>query len=193
MAPPDESVSEPDVHAAKVKRGRTFCLIPEFSVPRLKDSKAAAVADDTTRSLAMNEWVWDVSKTETMHPFWGVKRLTSDQLEKEVSEQLKKGGTEPISRFNCELKMTTLNAVNIVVINASSLNQSRMFEIPFLTNFVPVKKGEELILEIHTKKKRKKNRETHMAPCFNSRREERTRSHCKVREAQTEQDLSRGR
>ena len=74
----------------KVIREQTLFVLPEFKAPSEKETKApsekettAAVAGSIplgTESKPHIEWIWGAGVAETMHPFWAVRRLTTEQL-----------------------------------------------------------------------------------------------------------------
>jgi hypothetical protein len=100
------------------------------------------------------EWKWSHDRlAETMNPFWGVRRLTTQQLTAH-NERLKKIG-EPSIRFNCELIMETISATVVGSCAERPINNTRILEVPFLTNKFSLKKKEELVLELVLKKKTK--------------------------------------
>ena len=83
-----------------------------------------------------------------MHPFWAVRRLTWAQLERE-QRTTQMGKLRP--RFNCELTEQALNVVCIAPMEGKACNRTRIFEVPFLTNTMPLEDGEGLIMEIEEK------------------------------------------
>ena len=87
-----------------------------------------------------------------MHPFRAVRRMTRKQLAREVAlaaEGKYHGTMRP--RFNCETEAITLSCVTIGVVRSETVNTTRVFEVPFLTNTVDLEEGEELILEVGKK------------------------------------------
>jgi hypothetical protein len=58
-----------------------------------------------------------------------------------------------IPRFNCELVIRSISLVCVGAMEGHSLNRTRIFEVPFLTNSEEVMQGEELILEILEQRK----------------------------------------
>ena len=111
-------------------RERELCVIPEFKAPYKKET-TTAVAD------ASPEWIWSETNAETMNPFWAVRRLTEKQLQAEVASV-----TEGIApRFNCEFVHTEMSLVSIAKIGGKAHNHLRMFQVPFLTNSLPLLKG----------------------------------------------------
>ena len=144
-----------------MQRATTLFAVPEFHPPRRKETtgdtaavestaaaESAAVAENT--ALA-EQWHWGEAGAETMHPFWAVRRLTQNQLDvcntKVKPDQLRR-------RFNCELELKSQSVVCLSVGSTSNTNcnRTRLIEVPFMTNSVPLEEGEELILRIEEKK-----------------------------------------
>ena len=133
-------------------RERTsFFVNPEFKGPT-KNKADAAVAEADGESQP--DWVWGPPGTETMHPFWAVRRMNAKQLAKEaVDAKL----TKMKPRFNCGLVTLTVTNVTVGVVKGSDLrgdtaiNSTKCCEVPFLTNTQDLEEGEELILEVQEK------------------------------------------
>jgi hypothetical protein len=158
-----------EAEKSTTQRTKTLWLTPEFQAPRRNDVKPAvapAVADgvdggpavaeggDATTAVAvMDDWVWNEHGDDTMHPFWAVRRMTEKMLIQEKAELEAKplGHGLQIPRFNCEIHMMTLSQTNMGLADKKLMNQTRLFEAPFLTNTTPLEKGEELILKITEK------------------------------------------
>jgi hypothetical protein len=96
------------------------------------------------------EWIWNQNGEDTMHPFWAVRRLTAQQL---ARAKLEVQPGRSIPRFNCELVIRSISSVCVGAMDGHSLNRTRIFEVPFLTNSEEVMQGEELILEILEQRK----------------------------------------
>ena len=88
-----------------------------------------------------------------MHPFWAVRRMTAKQMAT-ASSETKPGQLPP--RFNCNLQMQQLSQVSLAIMRGSSVNRTRSFEVPFLTNSKDLEEGEELILQVYEKTKEDK-------------------------------------
>ena len=99
-------------------------------------------------------WAWGLPGDQTMHPFWAVRRMTQKQLSREIALGQKQ------LRFNCRMEVQNLSCVSIGVVKSQSLNTTRLFEIPFMTNAENLEKGEELIMEVSEKKKETKGKRT---------------------------------
>ena len=97
-------------------------------------------------------WVWKWTGNETMHPFWAVRRLSSQQLLKETTPKI------PLS-FNCELRASQFCVTTIGTLVDSPVAMSSMVQVPILTNTVRLSAGDELLLEVVLAKKSEKKRE----------------------------------
>ena len=67
-----------------------FLLNPEFKAPA-----STAVAAVPGGDSAEREWIYSRDQSETMHPFWAVRRITDTALQQEkdqVTMQMKKTG-----------------------------------------------------------------------------------------------------
>ena len=158
-------------------RTTTYWLNPEFTTPTpiqgtpisytspshaaTPDSGSVPVAAVTVPVAAVavpdaavaDEWTW-TGRDETMNPFWAVRRMTKDAMEKAVKAT--PAGTTP-PRFNCALEKQQVSCVtNGVVKSSQAVNTTRVYDVPFLVNFIDVTEGEELILEVNAKKVVKK-------------------------------------
>ena len=89
-----------------------------------------------------------------MHPFWVVRRMTQKQLSREIALGQKQ------LRFNCRMEVQTLSCVTVGVVKSQSLNTTRMYEVPFLTNAEDLDEGEELIMEVSEKKTENRGKRT---------------------------------
>ena len=70
-------MNSPEGH---ILRFRDFKISPEFKIPtKASSGSKPAVADE-------DGWIFDDGTPDTMHPFWAVRRLTPQQLEKERNE-----------------------------------------------------------------------------------------------------------
>ena len=117
----------------------------------------AAVAADvkgTEEANTDDAWAWGLPGDQTMHPFWAVRRMTQKQLSREIALGQKQ------LRFNCRMEVQNLSCVSIGVVKSQSLNTTRLFEIPFMTNAENLEKGEELIMEVSEKKTEDRGKRT---------------------------------
>ena len=107
-------------------------LLPEFKFPKQQDVE---------RDL----WAWNEGGEDTMHPFWAVRRMTAQQM---ARAKVEVAAGKPPPRFNCELVVRSISLVCVGAMEGHSLNRTRIFEVPFLTNIQEMMQGEELILEV---------------------------------------------
>ena len=141
-----------------------FVVLPEFKAPLQHNGRAARVpstpqpskedptaGEDSSASPGEIVWVWGEGRAETMHPFWAVRRLTPQQLDKEVEACIKRNKIAVaevqaiMPSFNCELEDHTHSSVNIATVGLCVLC-TRTIKVPYLTNSKALAKGEELIL-----------------------------------------------
>ena len=88
-------------------RELTFSVLPEWKMPENKNGNAA-VAD-----AAVAEWKWSASVT--LNPFWAVRRMTYEQLERERAKPLA-AYVKFRPRFNCILKNIACSSTIIAAI-----------------------------------------------------------------------------
>ena len=91
------------------------------------------------------EWKW--ASSVTMHPFWAIRRLSQDQL----NAKTKDGPPASPEAFNCELTERQFSVCNVGRFGGGSLSLTVFVEIQLMTNFVEIKRGQELLFEV-TKK-----------------------------------------
>jgi hypothetical protein len=103
-----------------------------------------------------HQWIWGLGSAETMHPFWAVRRLSHYQMLKEVA-LLKEKATDDklLPRFNCKLIGERLTQCSLGVLESKMPTCTRIFDVPFITNICALREGEELIMEVGCRKKKK--------------------------------------
>ena len=108
-----------------------------------------AVADGEAKLAP--EWVWNQGGDDVLHPFWFVRRFTAQQLAK-----LNAGaGPDDLKlQFNCKLITQQIFDVVTCTLDKQCITRTRIVEVPFLTNCLEIRKGEELILEIDEPQKK---------------------------------------
>ncbi len=87
-----------------------------------------------------------------MHPFWAVRRMTSQQLHTYTTPQV------PLS-FNCELRERQFCVTTIGPLKDGSLAMPTVVQVPVLPNVAPLTAGDELLSEVTSTKKPEKKRE----------------------------------
>ena len=155
-----------------------FSATPEFKAPTLQKTRTAVAGESAApppaagacapdeaanaESVASSgpssasheavEWLWGQGRAETMHPYWAVRRLTPQQLDKEVEACLKRNKTavagkeENIPTFNCGFQEYNQSTTTIATFPETVLNETKLVKVPMLTNTKALAKGEELIL-----------------------------------------------
>ena len=147
----------------KVTRTAQFLLLPEFKVPTaVAAAQTAVAADNKGGDSALQEWVYSKDQSETLHPFWGVRRITADALQLEKDQVVKqnkncqKGEWIRLPSFNCEFKDQVYTAVHIASVGQQNLTSTRFISVPILTNFKDLVVGEELLVRHVARAKVKK-------------------------------------
>ena len=163
LEPTSEAIvvaEDDEVSIHKDVRSATFFLHPEFKTPKRHRALPQEAKDDASSasddSAVSDEWIWGPLGDESMHPFWAVRRMTSDQLMKEIAVAAKGSVKRLPPRFNCKLEEHQLSCVTNGVVKDQSVITSRLHAVPFLVNMVALEEGEELILELTVKKKEAK-------------------------------------
>jgi hypothetical protein len=166
----DDALTDEKIQDAKIERESIFFVNPEFTEPKPSDptttvakpsdsTPAVAKPSDPTPAVAAagqsnaaeTEWSWGPTMgSQTMHPFWAVRRMTEQQLRKHNATSLAKGQVP--SRFNCRLVPQNMTMVTVGVANGNALNCTRSFDVPFLCNNEELLEGEELLLRVEEKK-----------------------------------------
>ena len=125
-----------------------------------ESSGGAAVAESSALRGDI-QWVWGQGRAETMHPFWGVRRLTPQQLDKEIEACIRRNKTavagkeEIIPSFNCALEVCSHSAVTLATVGDAVVNCTKIVKAPVLINSKALAKGEELILPLAVEAKDK--------------------------------------
>ena len=83
-----------------------------------------------------------------MHPCWALRRLSVDNAKKEGK------------CINCVFTEKTFTCVSIGAAGEGSVSMTVSVSVPVVTNSMPIKAGEELILELVSKKPAEKRSET---------------------------------
>ena len=139
--------AKPDATAAvaaereKVIEGSSadYYIHPEWKLPELdEDSKVWTMKDDTS-----------------IHPYWGIRRLTPDALKKMQQEP-----SYPPKRYNCSFESVQFTVCAVGVFRGDSAANTTYVTVPILTNTKDLLEGEELIIENAVKKPEVKRKES---------------------------------
>ena len=128
-----EAPAEAVASAGTTRTRNAYFVHPEWVMPELEQG-----ADDV-------EWKW--ASSVTMHPFWAIRRLSQDQL----NAKTKDGPPASPEAFNCELTERQFSVCNVGRFGGGSISLTVFVEIQLMTNFVEIKRGQELLFEV-TKK-----------------------------------------
>ena len=139
--------AKPDAMAAvaaereKVIAGSSadYYIHPEWKLPELdEDSK-----------------VWTTKGDTSIHPYWGIRRLTPDVLKKMQQEP-----SHPPKRYNCSFESVQFTVCAVGVFRGDSAANTTYVTVPILTNTKDLLEEEELIIETAVKKPEVKRKES---------------------------------
>ena len=152
----------------------TFHIMPEWKLPALrpgienKTNTSDTVEGNTVcpptkghvckveRSIDDYRWSEPGCQTHSktgcstnaaISPFWGVRRLTTQSLQSLKLQQDFTPATCRKAQFNCSFQYMKMTNVCVGVMNGQAVNNTKVVDVPFLTNHVAVEEGEELLLE----------------------------------------------
>ena len=138
---------------SNVKRRVDYLLLPEFKAP-------TAVAANPGEGQDEQRLIYSKDDSESMHPFWAVRRITTAKLQEErqavLAEIRKTGQRRNVPEFNCEIVAKVHPTMCIASIGAQSVTSTRSISVPFITNVKDVVQGEELICELVVRPKPKR-------------------------------------
>ena len=123
--------------ADRVLRKFQFYINPEWKSPKHEEQG--------------QEWFW--TGEESMHPFWSVRRLSAQELQKEQKERTEKKIEGPPLRFNCKLVEKEVSNITVLSMPTGVKNRTRVVSTQWLTNSVALEENEELILQLEKPKK----------------------------------------
>ena len=138
---------------ANVARRVEYHLLPEFKAP-------TAVAANPGEGQDEQRLIYSKDDSESMHPFWAVRRISDAALQAErqavLAEIRSTGPSRNVPEFNCEIVTKVHPTMCIASIGAQSVTSTRFISVPFITNVKDVVQGEELICELVARPKPKK-------------------------------------
>ena len=141
---------------AIIERVRVLYVNPEFVNPKPSEETPAVAATAQIES-DMTKWKWGpTDSSQSMHPFWAVRRLTDQQLRKLNAAAIEE--KKPPKRFNCELTSLSMTIVTIGLVGMEAVNCTRTYEVPFMTNTEELQAAEELIMRTEDPKKKAEKR-----------------------------------
>ena len=140
-----EAPAKEDLTKQIVLRTNTWYAKPEWLGPKKHDGAQGATPAAAADAPPLVQWQWQ--GTETMIPYWVIRRLTVKEMQKEQTDWKTESG-KPKPCFNCTTVERTCTD-SVLGYNAS--NRTRVIEVPFVTNFKALEEGEELFLKIEAK------------------------------------------
>ena len=128
-------------------------MSPEFKAP-------TAVAANPGEGQDAQKLIYSRDNSESMHPFWAVRRITNAKLQEERQAILldiqRTGERKNVPEFNCEIVTVHHPSASIAKVGDQSVSSTRFVGVPFMTNSKDVLQGEELICELVVRPKHKK-------------------------------------
>ena len=143
-----DDVSADGGPSATLARRVEYVLLPEFKAPA-QNPKHEGKDEPAFK--------WSKDYSESMHPFWAVRRIPRHKLEEEqkaVLQDIRKTGIQRnVPAFNCEIVSKVHPTMCIASMGTQSVTSTRFVTMPFMTNTKAVVRGEELICELAKAKK----------------------------------------
>ena len=152
-----DSVKAGDGAPANAARQTEYLLCPEFKAPTEAAAKPGECQD---AQQSTGRLIYSKDNSESMHPFWAVRRIKKHNLMQEQHAFLdtikRTGESENVPEFNCQIVTKVHQIVSIASAGGQSLTSTRSISVPFMTNSKDVVQGEELICELVVRPKLKK-------------------------------------
>ena len=114
-------------------------LCPDFKAPTAvaasssssSSNSAVCAADDA----AVPRLVYSKDHSESLHPFWAVRRITNDALQQskdQITKQMKgTGERQKLPQFNCQFVTRMHNCLSIAEVGVRPLNSTRLISVPY--------------------------------------------------------------
>ena len=151
----DHKPPGPDASPKSLANRVDYLLLPELKVP-------TAVAVKPGEGEGEGKFLYSKDDSESMHPFWAVRRITNAKLQEERRAILldiqRTGERKNVPEFNCEIVTKVHPAMCIASLGEEAVSSTRFVSVPFMTNVKDVVKGEELICELTVVAKPKKDK-----------------------------------
>jgi hypothetical protein len=133
-----------------------FLLVPEFRHP----TAVAANPGDASVPGFIQQWIYSQDQSETMHPFWVVRRISESTLQQEqdqVTMQMRTTGEKlSVPNFNCEIVSKVHTAMAIATVGGQNATSTIFITVPYISKFKDMVEGEELIVRHVARVKHKK-------------------------------------
>ena len=122
-----------------------YYVHPEYKVPS-DVTPETAVAEGVEPGTRIWQWRGD----ESLHPYWAVQRITTDDLKKKNARQTH------AQTFNVALKEKQYNVVTVGEVGGNSVSMTMIVSLPMITNERALVAGEELLMEVAPKAPQKR-------------------------------------
>ena len=87
---------------------------------------------------------WDWQNDESMHPYWSIRRLSHQRLGE--------------ATFNMTTKPLEFTVATVGAVSGEYFSVLMKVTVPFMTNYVEIPKGAELLLEEEDKQRKEKQK-----------------------------------
>ena len=116
------------------ERKVNFLLSPGFKAPTAAAasscSAVGAASSSCSENAAAPRLVYSKDQSESLHPFWAVRKITSEALQQkkdQVAKQMKQTGEkQKMPQFNCQFVTRVHNCLSIVEVGDRPLNSTRL-------------------------------------------------------------------
>ena len=140
----DDKPPGPDAKPTLLDNHADYLLLLELKVP-------TAVAVKPGEDEGEVKFNYSKDDSESMHPFWAVRRINNAKLQEERQAILvdiqRTGEKKNLPEFNCEIVTKVYLVACIASLLEKTVSSTRSVSVPFITNVKDVVKGEELICQ----------------------------------------------
>ena len=136
------------------ERKVNFLLCHDFKAPTAvavsSSSAVGAASSSGSENAAAPRLVYSKDQSESLHPFWAVRKITSEALQREkdqIAKQMKQTGEkQKMPQLNCQFVTRVHNRPSIAEVGDRPLNSTRFISVPYITNTKELAEGDELIM-----------------------------------------------
>ena len=147
----------------KVERKSDFLLLPDIKAPTAVAADQSSSADGGgSGGTAGATLVYSKDHSESLNPFWAVRRMTADDMQREKDDIAKEMRTNGdyirIPAFNCNFVTRNHNCVALAEVGDQALASTRWISLQYISNAKELAEGDELILQHHPRYLKEKKR-----------------------------------
>ena len=132
------------------ERKVNFLLCADFKAPTAaaaSSSSAVSGGSGAADDAAVPRLVYSKDHSESLHPFWAVRKITNDALQQEkdqITKQMKQTGErQSMPQFNCQFVTRVHNCLSIAEVGERPLNSTRFISVPYITNTKELAEGDD--------------------------------------------------